>query len=92
MILASSTRFAIEEVVHFFRYYLFFSKQTAVFLPPKQSECQSCFEKMTFLYSGFMSIFVGIQFDFGWSQFSGEVGSSSSEGPQKMYGEPLLLS
>ena len=41
------------------------------------------------MYIWAMGIFLGMQFDFFWSRFSGEVWSSISEELQKIQGEPL---
>ena len=47
--------------------------------------------KMTFLYTWAMGVFIGMQLDLCWSQFQGEVSSSSSEEPQKNWGDVKVL-
>ena len=58
-------------------------------LQPKIVAMPILFRKMTFLYTWAVGLFIRKQFDFCWSQFSREVWSSLSEGPQKIQGEPL---
>ena len=41
------------------------------------------------MYVWDIELFIGMQFDFSWSQFSDEVWSSLREEPQKIQGEPL---
>ena len=48
--------------------------------------------KMTFLYAWAMGLYIGMQFDFCRSQFSGEVWSSLREEPQKIRVERLQSS
>ena len=71
-----SQRFPWQREVAHFRSSIFWMTG---FLNPKSSECQYFFEQInSTLYTSAMGLFIEMQPDFGWCQFSGEVWGSLS--------------